>query len=206
MLSLFKWLSFKRRFSNSASYWEERYARGRNSGEGSYGKLSEFKARILNKFVSENNVKTVIEYGCGDGNQLQLAHYENYIGFDVSQVAVDKCRQLFNDDPTKEFLNINSYDNQRAELTLSLDVIYHLVEDDVFEAYMDRLFNSSDRFVVIYSNNTNETPPGTKPHVRWRKFTDWIEKYAPNWQLIEIVKNDYPDDSISDFYSYKRIS
>jgi hypothetical protein len=35
----------------------------------------------------------------------------------------------------------------RAELGLSLEVIFHLVEDDVFDVYMRHLFASATRFV-----------------------------------------------------------
>lgn len=37
-------LDTENRFSGSASYWENRYVRGGNSGAGSYNRLSEFKA------------------------------------------------------------------------------------------------------------------------------------------------------------------
>ncbi len=38
-------------------------ARGKNSGAGSYNELAEFKANVLNDFVRENDIQTVIEYG-----------------------------------------------------------------------------------------------------------------------------------------------
>jgi SAM-dependent methyltransferase len=194
----------KNRFDDSASYWEKRYVRGRNSGDGSYGELAEFKARIINSFISKNRIKKVIEFGCGDGNQLSLLKYESYLGFDVSSCAVNKCREIFSSDSSKRFELVDDYNGENADLTLSLDVIYHLVEDDVFESYMQRLFISSNKYVIVYSNNVAQTPPKTKPHVRWRKFTDWVEKNCSGWELIEVIKNDYPQKSISDFFIYKK--
>ena len=35
-------------FPGSEKYWEKRYIAGGNSGAGSYGKLAEFKAEVLN--------------------------------------------------------------------------------------------------------------------------------------------------------------
>ena len=55
-----------KRFSGSLSYWEERYSTGGNSGVGSYGKFAEFKATTLNEFVAKHNLRSVIEFGCGD--------------------------------------------------------------------------------------------------------------------------------------------
>src|SRR5215207_6091130 len=59
-------------FHGSEDYWITRYATGGNSGAGSYNKLAEYKAEVLNDFVKRHNVESVIEYGCGDGNQLKL--------------------------------------------------------------------------------------------------------------------------------------
>ena len=79
-------------FPGSSDYWRLRYERGGNSGAGSYNRLAEFKAEILNELVSEKSIKTVIEFGCGDGSQLQLAAYPRYLGFDVSAKAVAMCK------------------------------------------------------------------------------------------------------------------
>lgn len=93
----------KCRWTNSAEYWEKRYESGGDSGVGSYNKLAEFKADIINDFVNEHNIKTVIEWGCGDGNQLKLANYREYIGIDVSQKAVSMCKEIFAKDSAKKF-------------------------------------------------------------------------------------------------------
>ncbi len=62
-------------FPGSESYWDQRYLSRGNSGVGSYGKFAEFKAEIVNDFVRENGIMSIVEYGCGDGNQLKSAAY-----------------------------------------------------------------------------------------------------------------------------------
>jgi len=202
MLMLFKWLIQRKKFTDSASYWEKRYAAGGTSGLGSYGKLAEFKAEVLNEFVRENSIKNVSEFGCGDGNQLQLATYSAYTGFDVSLTAIEKCRNLFLKDPTKQFKLIKDYCGEHAELTLSLDVIYHLVEDSVFNDYMNLLFSSSDRYVIIYSSDIDGSLGETKPHVRFRKFSNWIKENAHGWELKLQIPNRFPEASTADFFVY----
>ena len=64
---------------DTATYWEFRYANNGNSGAGSYGKLADFKAKVINGFIHENELNTILEFGCGDGNQLSLAKYNSYI-------------------------------------------------------------------------------------------------------------------------------
>lgn len=200
-------------WQGSAKYWENRYRSGGNSGAGSYNNLADFKAQILNDFVSKNSISSVIEWGCGDGNQLLLSKYPQYIGIDVSKKAIKICKSKFKKDSTKKFYwsgkkNFSFF--QTADLTLSLDVIYHLIEDDVFECYMRQLFSSSNKYVIIYSCNFDNDP--IDAHVKCRKFTPWIEKNFKDWNLKDVVKNQYPYDGInsistswSDFFIYEHI-
>jgi hypothetical protein len=199
------------RFRGSSDYWEQRYRAGGTSGAGSYGRLAEFKAEILNDFVAREGIASIVEFGCGDGAQLALAQYPDYLGIDVAQTSIALCRARFAEDRAKRFLlagavaeEIGSFD-----LALSLDVIYHLVEDAVFDAYMRQLFASSHRFVAIYASDTARATDS--PHVRHRNFTSWIERHAPDWQLAEHVPNRYPYDpaapeetSFAEFYFFRR--
>jgi hypothetical protein len=197
-------------FQGSESYWKNRYDTVGNSGDGSYGQLAEFKAEILNKFVFEKGITSIIEYGCGDGNQLSLAQYPKYIGFDVSPKAISICYKSFSNDESKIFKLMEEYGGETAELTLSLDVIYHLVEDSVFADYMNKLFDSSEKFVVIYSSNTDENPDGMSAHVRKRNFSKWITDNKTECKLLNHIPNRYPytgdtkSGSNSDFYIYSK--
>ena len=187
---------------NSRDYWIKRYNSGRDSGTGSHGKLAKFKAEIINDFVRNNKIETVIEFGCGDGNQLKLAEYPAYFGFDVAPKAIELCRGIFLQDRSKSFWLMAEHDYETAQLTLSLDVIYHLLEDDIYYAYMERLFGSSEKFVIIYSSDYEEKQDD---YIRRRKFTDWIDRNKPEWKLRQRTPNKYPRDSRSSFYIYRRI-
>lgn len=199
-----------KKFDSSAQYWDERYRRQGDSGFGSYAHLAEFKAKIINEFVQSNHVKSVIEFGCGDGNQLTYLLIPKYTGVDVSAHAIERCKHLFMGDQSKSFMTTDAFDGTlTADLTMSLDVIYHLVEDDVFESYMAQLFKASERFVIIYSSN--EDKPKVMDHVRSRKFSTWIDTYRPDFKLIQFIPNKYPVGSpgkeiksIADFYIYER--
>lgn len=195
---------------DSADYWEKRYVEGGNSGEGSYNRLAQFKADVINKFVEENEIKFILEWGCGDGNQLSLAKYPQYLGYDISKKAISICQKRFVDDKSKKFLWCGDKDfvtNIKADLAISLDVIYHLVEDNVYNIYMKRLFNSSKKYVCIYSCNFDKSHA---QHVRCRRFTDYVEQNYSNWELIKYFPNKYPynekdpdNTSWSDFFFYK---
>jgi SAM-dependent methyltransferase len=170
-------------FEGSLSYWDRRYQLGSDSGAGSYGRVAAHKAAFVNGFVAEHDIRSVIEFGCGDGNQLSLARYPQYVGLDVSREAVRTCRRRFEGDPTKAFKLVDEYEGERAELALSLDVIFHLVEDAVFDDYMHRLFDAAERYVIVFSSNTNRRTPIDRAHVRHRRFTDWTGQ-RQDWRAL----------------------
>ena len=190
-------------------YWERNYARGGTSGSGSYHALAEAKAAFLNDFVRTREVRSVIEFGCGDGHQLSLADYPRYSGLDVSRSAIQLCERRFVADPTKSFF---LYDGAcfadraglfTADLAISLDVIYHLTEDAVYEAYMSHLFAAAARFVIVYA--TNREIPGTAPHVRHRLFTPWVEVHGLDWRLLKVTAGPNPVPDRADFFTYERV-
>lgn len=212
---LFRKLFKSQGFPGSADYWESRYQNKGTSGAGSYNRLAEFKSEVINLFVTENNIKSVIEFGCGDGNQLALAKYPQFIGLDVSKTAVKLCADKFAGDTSKSFFLYDTkafVDNCSiftADAALSLDVIFHLVEDDVFNAYMAHLFGAAQRFVIIYSSNYQKEQTF---HEKDRNFTSWIDDNAKGWALYKKIDNKYkfnpadPDNtSKSDFYIYRKM-
>lgn len=200
----------KPEFTSSGNYWEERYKTGGNSGDGSYNNLAEFKAEVINPFIQQHQVESVIDFGCGDGNQLQYFTFKSYLGFDVSAQAVNICREKYKSDASKSFKVITDYAQETAHLTMSLDVIYHLVEDETFAAYMQRLFGSAQKYVIVYSSNEDlHENNDAVSHVKHRKFTHWVDNNAPNFKLIQHIPNKYQYNgkigtSYADFYIFEK--
>lgn len=209
--------SRRTRFSNSHFYWDDRYRNGRTSGAGSYGRLAYFKAEVLNDFVRRASIHSIVEFGSGDGAQLTLCRYDgiDYLGLDVSPAALDLAREA---NKNKTNLRFELYDSGAiastpeafaADLSLSLDVIYHLVEDSVYHQYMQNLFKSAKRYVIVYSSDKDEW--SSRPHVRHRRFTAWVEQNAVEWRLTSKIQNRFPfnhrdpdNTSFADFYIYQR--
>jgi len=186
---------------SSKNYWQQRYSNGGSSGAGSYGKLARFKADVLNAFFCDfsEEAPQVIEIGVGDGNQASLlTSCHNYIGVDVSPKAVELAavrmphRKFFSYDGTLQ--SFRRLQLPIADIALSLDVIFHLIEDSSFENYMQTLWSASNRFIVIYSSNVDRIDAR---HVRHRKWTDWVEKKGAT---VYRLPQKYPEDSPSDFF------
>lgn len=180
-------------FSGSSRYWDTRYRLQGSSGKGSYGASARFKADFINAFVTEHAIASAVEFGCGDGAQLALFEIPTYRGVDVSPVAVERCRKRFATDQGKAFMQLSEYSGQTADLALSLDVVFHLVEDDVFHTYMDRLFDAAERFVVIYATDQDRAGALASAHVRHRHVSKYCATRFVGWRLI--AQSASPPDS-----------
>ena len=196
---------------NSLEYWEKRYAVGGNSGDGSYGRLAEFKAAFINELIKEKNIQSAVELGCGDGHQLSIIYYPFYTGIDVSATIIEQCKKKFGADNTKTFVVYqpgisNKVKTIQAEISVSLDVIYHIVEEKNYRQYLYDLFGLAEKYVVVYSTNfyKKETL-----HVLHRKFTDVTEQFV-NWKLVQHTTNPFPGDgkqeSMADFFVFEKIN
>lgn len=199
---------------NSSKFWEDRYKKGGNSGAGSYNALAEFKASVINEFIERNNIQSIIDYGVGDGNQLILINTSGliYYGIDVSPTIIQKCKDVFKNDTNKQFFLASEFDKDtKADLVLSCDVLYHLIEETVYFSYIQSLFDSSNKYVIIYARDENKNHT---VHVKFRKFTDYIENTFKTFKLIKHIPNKFPQNPIghnnsvtspSDFYIYEKV-
>ena len=126
----------------------------------------------------------------------------------MSRSAIRLCKRRFAEDSTKSFFLYESdsfVDHAgllAADLAISLDVVYHLIEDRIFDEYMGHLFAAGERYFVVYS--TNEVREGTAPHVRDRQFSLWVDHHCPGWRLMEVVRGPSDEPRRADFFVYAR--
>jgi hypothetical protein len=187
---------------NMENFWENRYKAGGNSGSGSYGESADHKAGVINNYVTKFDIKTISDFGCGDGNQISLLKgFEEYMGFDISSYALYLCHEKFKDNKSMNFCSLVS-DLPQADLCLSLDVIYHILSQEEYEKYMTILFNRSNKFVLIFSSNHNDNNHDAT-HIFHRKFTDWVNENCKDFKLIEEVDNFLPTSA--KFFLYEKI-
>ena len=159
---------------NSDEYWERRYRNGGNSGAGSYDELANYKAYVLNAFISKNNIQTLIDYGVGDGNQLKLIKCNSITGLDVSRTVINRLKYEYNDDKNKLFYECKNFElKDTYDLAISCDVLYHLIDFKIWEQYLLNLFTYSNKYVIIYASNENKDYGN---HCLARNFTEYINK------------------------------
>lgn len=180
---------------DSKTYWQNRYETSLDSGAGSYGEPSKWKARELNLFVSTYEVKTMIELGCGDGNQLKLINVDSYIGLDPSVGAIKRCEAIHGKDKSKSFFAVDpdgliNNDALTADIAVSMEVILHLIEDHRFEKYMYDLFQFSRKYVAIFNTATDHNPNKMGKHNKFRDHRKFVDSNLQSFKLVKFVEAD----------------
>lgn len=162
-----------------SQYWDSRYQRGGTSGAGSHGIQGEDKAAWVNDIIRDWGVQSVVDWGCGDGHIASRLDVPRYTGLDVSPAAIEHCAALLARDGWEWILydGFTAPELVHADLALSLDVIYHLVEEQFYRRYMELLFWSADLVAIISSNCEDEAPP----HIRHRCF---IADVPREWEIL----------------------
>jgi len=165
-------------------YWEERYANGGNSGAGSYGQEAMVKSFIVNQVIEDYKVKFVQEVGCGDGNNLQFYNIkEYYVGYDISDTAIKLCWQKYSDKGNYLFTTEPEELGFGADLCLCLDVLFHQVDDKLYEETLDLLFKRNANYVLIYTYDYEDNNPDWGKHMKFRKSSADIEARGYNYKL-----------------------
>jgi len=197
--------------SSVCKFWEKHYQKGGESGRSSTLHFGEFKIEIINNFIKQYNIESLIDYGCGDGVLISHFNVKKYVGLDISDFIVNQCKEMFKYDNSKQFYTYkDDYNNIKYNLSLSLDVICHLKEDNIYKQYLDDLFNSSSKYIIIYSSNHNDLIPANKTNSSssfHRNFTKDIEEFYPNCKLIKTIPQKYPSNKVLtkfDYYIYEK--
>lgn len=153
--------------SGGVDYWEGRYLAGRGSGRGSRGRQANRKAGYVNKVVRAYKIRSIADWGCGDGIVACKIKVARYIGLEVSQTALEICKKRA-DGPGREWYLFDGLDAPeiRADLALSLDVIFHLTDDRLYRRHLELLFGSA-AIVLIAAANKNQSG---RIHVQHRRF------------------------------------
>ena len=185
------------------NYWDKRYKNGGNSGAGSYGHYATHKAEVINKIIVDNKIEIVTEYGCGDGNQLGFFDgYKEYYGYDISPSILEKNKKTYENVKRIHFCE-NRDDLPKSDLSLSLDVAYHIMDEVDLIEYLKYMFSKSKKYVLIYTSNHDDNSENTVPdHMIHRIITNYVDEHIKGFELINEIDNPLP--SSAKFFLYKK--
>jgi len=188
-------------------FWNDRYKDGGNSGLGSYGVLADFKAGVINEFMRNNFIDSAIEFGCGDGNQISSIDYPSYAGLDISEAAINLCKNRFKQDSSKKFFvfdpsGYKELELAEADLVVCLDVLYHILEEDDFTNTLDAIFRCSKKYVILYTM-LHEPSNQVAAHIKYRDIYSYTNKYS-QFEVFNVIDQKYPDLSAAAFIIFKK--
>lgn len=184
----------------TGQYWVTRYGTGGDSGFGSHDEHSiKFKGDYINEFIKKFNVETLFDYGCGDGNQLKMINgFTHYTGYDIAPNIIEDCKILYVGHEDKFFTSkLDDIIGKKFDLAISMDVTYHIIEDELFKFYLDTLFSSADVIILFTTNSDHHTP---LKHHKPRKIIDHIKDTYIDFELIDVKMF---NDNVG-FYTYQK--
>ena len=184
-------------------YWDNWYKKGGTSGQGSEGELQIYKINYINNILNKFDCKNVFDFGCGDGT-LAKGIKSKYNGIDISNEAIEKCKKVcpqhqFNQGHFEE-QNIKGYD-----CVMCIDVLYHIMEDGVFEKTLENIFNSEAKIIILYtiqSKHIVEEKRYENVCINRRDLGKYLPKYYDKYELIEV--KDPVGISAASFMVFKR--
>jgi SAM-dependent methyltransferase len=183
-----RWLrhAFRRRNFENREFWNTRYVEDpeKGSGPGSRGENVILKNDIVRQTIETHKIKSVLDIGCGDLATMGMLEIERYVGIDISDVIVERNRQLR---PQWQFLRedlAGGYRPDPAELVLCFDVLIHQKTRQAYEAILSKALAAAHRVALIsgYSH----------PEHGWKVFfhepiEQSIRRLCPNAEVTRVT-------------------
>jgi SAM-dependent methyltransferase len=114
-------------FIYGADLWEG------GSGAGSLPQSTEIYRAFLKDFMTKNGVRSVVDAGCGDWQSSQLIDWNDidYLGIDVSSVALSNTKRFAKDGVRFVEGDARTLDLPEADLLIMKDVLQHWSNRDI---------------------------------------------------------------------------
>lgn len=148
-----------------------------HSGEGSTIEKTKIYRFFLEDFIAEHQIKSIVDYGCGDWESTQLVNLEgiNYTGVDIVKPVIENNIAKYGS-PTVKFVhaNGNEIDLPKADLLICKDVLQHLPNSAIHKfitqipKYKYCLITNDVDALTLSSSN--------------------IDTYAGNWRSIDLTR------------------
>jgi SAM-dependent methyltransferase len=107
---------------------------GFGSGNGSLPSLTKSYRHFIERFIHNNHITSVVDYGCGDWQFSKLIDWQGatYLGLDIVASVVENNTKLYGSD-TVSFKHVTGNEKSlpKADLLIIKDVLQHMSEADI---------------------------------------------------------------------------
>ncbi|MEQ8522335.1 MAG: class I SAM-dependent methyltransferase, partial [Vicingaceae bacterium] len=178
---------------NAKNYWESRLTdifSSRGVGHISFSEnynhwLYKAKIRTMLKMIQHERLgldgKKVIDVGCGTGFWIDfyLGQRSEIHGLDITAVSIEKMEKKYPDGTfwQKDISSSEFSHDQRYKLVNMWDVMYHIVEDQLFENALTNIANMLEPggYFVVSDYFGAEKAVVPAEHVRYRNEAMYLE-------------------------------
>lgn len=177
------------------NYWDSWYSSSTNSGPGSQGKLQEFKINYLNKLFKQFEIKTVLDFGCGDGSLALGLHCRSYFGIDIAAKAIELCKKRVNR-PGFSFECMHFFDYTPSiienkfpsglDCCICIDTLYHIFTKEILNKTLESLFSTGAKIVVLYTipSESLKLPFHPMLQIYGEEFSNALSESSKFYKLI----------------------
>jgi SAM-dependent methyltransferase len=131
-----RWLTFKRRavppspeeLRGAFSYIYEKNLWGQGSGLGSFPEFTQPYVAMLQRFLHDHDIRSVVDVGCGDWQFSRLIDWGgvDYLGLDLVEPLIEANRKAFATDSISFEVATVGEPLPSADLVVCKDVLQHL--------------------------------------------------------------------------------
>jgi len=148
-----KKLLFENIYKNNI--WNENSSYIPKSGPGSSLEYTKSIRNFLNYFIDKNEIKSVVDLGCGDLNWIKYtkAFMIDYTGIDISESLINEHKNNY---PAKKFYNkdIVKEDIPEADLIIIRDVVFLMKNKDILDLF-ENIKHKFKYLLITSCNNIN---------------------------------------------------
>jgi len=164
------------------------------SGPGSVIEVNREYIDRLTKFITQNNIKSVLDYGCGDWQFSKYIGFENlvdsYLGVDIVDSVINFNKENYSSEKVKFEVVDKNWKFDKVDLIVCRQVLQHLPDETVREL-LDQ-FKTHSKYIILTNDmgvidgqvvqNTSCNFGGFRP----------IDFQAPPWNVTANVFYDFP--------------
>jgi SAM-dependent methyltransferase len=154
------------------------------SGGGSSPEATKTFRSILEQFLNEKNIKTVVDFGCGDWSSTRLINWESieYIGVDVVHSVIQENKKKYSSENIdfKEIAGKEDVVNFSGDLLIVKDVLMHWCNGDVIEFINAARPNYKHIILINTSIGATSERPNTSPQFQPLSYKEFpLNLFSP---------------------------
>ena len=139
-----------------------------SSGGGSGILFNEEYIKFLKQFIDTNNIKKVIDLGCGDWQSSHLIYLNTnieYYGYDAYEKIIINNSKKYNQFIFKHLDILNNIDviEDTGDLCILKDILQHWTSEEI-KYFLDKLVKKNFKHIIIVNGSKQEYDNQDTPH------------------------------------------